>query len=96
MQTVAAASEEMAASVQEIVHQVTQSALIATQAVERAQHTDATVQRLAGTAERISSSVAEQVGVAVGSGIDFVSADQIGTAAREAGSVSGAAPMTWS
>jgi hypothetical protein len=35
--------------------------------------------------ERISSSVSDQVGVAVGSGIDFVSADQIGTAAQEAG-----------
>jgi EmrB/QacA subfamily drug resistance transporter len=35
--------------------------------------------------ERISSAVSEQVGVAVGSGIDFVSADQIGAAAREAG-----------
>ncbi len=35
--------------------------------------------------ERISSVVSEQVGVAVGSGIDFVSADQIGAAAREAG-----------
>jgi hypothetical protein len=35
--------------------------------------------------ERISSAVSEQVGVAVGSGIDFVSADQIGTAAEEAG-----------
>ena len=35
--------------------------------------------------ERISSAVSQQVGVAVGSGIDFVSADQIGSAAREAG-----------
>ena len=35
--------------------------------------------------ERISSSVSEQVGVAVGSGIDFVSADQIDAAAQEAG-----------
>jgi Na+/melibiose symporter-like transporter len=35
--------------------------------------------------ERISSAVSEQVGVAVGSGIDFVSADQIGAAALEAG-----------
>ena len=35
--------------------------------------------------ERISSEVSEQVGVAVGSGIDFVSADQIGAAAQEAG-----------
>ena len=35
--------------------------------------------------ERISSAVSEQVGVAVGSGIDFVSADQIGAAAQEAG-----------
>jgi EmrB/QacA subfamily drug resistance transporter len=35
--------------------------------------------------ERISSAVAEQVGVAVGSGVDFVSADQIGAAAEQAG-----------
>jgi MFS family permease len=35
--------------------------------------------------ERITSAVSEQVGVAVGSGIDFVSADQIGAAAQEAG-----------
>ncbi len=37
--------------------------------------------------ERISSTVSEQVGVAVGSGIDFVSADQIGSrrAGRRAG-----------
>jgi len=34
---------------------------------------------------RISDAVSEQVGVAVGSGIDFVSADQIQTAAEEAG-----------
>ena len=35
--------------------------------------------------ERISAEVSEQVGVAVGSGIDFVSADQIAAAANEAG-----------
>ncbi len=35
--------------------------------------------------ERISSAISEQVGVAVGSGVDFVSADQIGDAALEAG-----------
>jgi EmrB/QacA subfamily drug resistance transporter len=35
--------------------------------------------------ERISSTVSEQVGVAAGSGIDFVSADQVETAAQEAG-----------
>ena len=35
--------------------------------------------------ERISTAVSDQVGVAVGSGIDFVSADQIGAAAQEAG-----------
>src|SRR5215204_1202579 len=35
--------------------------------------------------ERISSAVSEQVGVAAGSGVDFVSADQIGDAALEAG-----------
>jgi EmrB/QacA subfamily drug resistance transporter len=35
--------------------------------------------------DRISSAVSEQVGVAVGSGIDFVSDDQIEAAAQEAG-----------
>jgi Na+/melibiose symporter-like transporter len=35
--------------------------------------------------ERISSSVSQQVGVAAGSGIDFVSSDQIATAAQDAG-----------
>jgi Na+/melibiose symporter-like transporter len=35
--------------------------------------------------EQISSAISEQVGVAVGSGVDFVSADQIGAAALEAG-----------
>jgi EmrB/QacA subfamily drug resistance transporter len=37
------------------------------------------------TDERISSEVSEQVSVAIGSGIDFVSADQVGAAAEEAG-----------
>jgi MFS family permease len=35
--------------------------------------------------EQISIAVSEQVGVAAGSGVDFVSADQIGAAAQEAG-----------
>ena len=35
--------------------------------------------------ERISSSVSQQVGVAAGSGIDFVTSDQIGAAAHDAG-----------
>jgi hypothetical protein len=35
--------------------------------------------------ERIHSSISQQVGVAVGSGIDFVSADQIAVAAQDAG-----------
>ncbi len=35
--------------------------------------------------ERISSSVSQQVGIAAGSGIDFVSSDQIGAAAQKAG-----------
>ncbi|WP_265520347.1 MFS transporter [Oerskovia flava] len=35
--------------------------------------------------ERISSAVSDQVGVAIGSGIDFMSADQARTAAQEAG-----------
>ena len=35
--------------------------------------------------DRISSAVSEQVGVAAGSGVDFVSSDQIGAAAQEAG-----------
>ncbi|KQP83142.1 methyl-accepting chemotaxis protein [Methylobacterium sp. Leaf117] len=57
VQTVAAASEEMSASVQEIVQQVSLSARIASQAVENAQRTDATVRRLAGTTERIGAFV---------------------------------------
>ena len=57
VQTVAAATEELSASVQEIVHQVTQSALIAGRAVENAARTDATVRRLAATAERITEFV---------------------------------------
>jgi hypothetical protein len=35
--------------------------------------------------EQISSAVSEKVGVAAGSGIDFVSADQLQAAAQEAG-----------
>ena len=35
--------------------------------------------------ERIHSSIADQVGVAAGSGVDFVSSDQIGAAAQDAG-----------
>ena len=53
----AAASEEMSASVQEIVGQVSLSARIADQAVENARRTDATVRRLAGTTERIGAFV---------------------------------------
>jgi hypothetical protein len=35
--------------------------------------------------DRVSSAVSEQVGVAAGSGVDFVSSDQIGAAALDAG-----------
>jgi hypothetical protein len=35
--------------------------------------------------DQVSSTVSDQVGVAVGSGVDFVSSDQIGAAALEAG-----------
>lgn len=35
--------------------------------------------------ERLSAEVSEQVSVAIGAGIDFVSSDQIGAAARDAG-----------
>ncbi|MGY2049006.1 methyl-accepting chemotaxis protein [Methylobacterium sp. JK268] len=52
--TVAAATEEMSASIQEIVQQVGASSRIAGEALDDARRTDATVQELAASAERIS------------------------------------------
>jgi len=57
VQTVAAASKEMAAAVLEIAQRVGQSTGVAQQAVERARRTDATVRRLAATADRIGTVV---------------------------------------
>ncbi len=57
VQTVATATEELAASVQEIGRQVAQSAQIAGQAVEDARQTDATVQALATGAQKIGDVV---------------------------------------
>ncbi len=51
--TVAAAAEELAASISEISRQVTQSAIVARQAVEEARRTDTTVGALADSAARI-------------------------------------------
>lgn len=66
VQTVASASEELSSSIQEISRQVSQSALIAGQAVEQATSTDKQVQGLAVAAQRIGdvvkliSDIAEQ------------------------------------
>jgi methyl-accepting chemotaxis protein len=57
VQTVASASEELASSIAEIGRQVAQSSKIATQAVEDAKHTDATVQELATGAQKIGEVV---------------------------------------
>ncbi len=51
--TVAAATEELSSSSQEIGRQVAQSAEIAGRAVEEAKRTDATVQKLADGAQQI-------------------------------------------
>jgi methyl-accepting chemotaxis protein/CHASE3 domain sensor protein len=56
--TVATGSEELTASIAEIGRQVSQSAEIAHQAVSDAQRTNATVQALAGDAQRISQVIA--------------------------------------
>ncbi|ACA15180.1 methyl-accepting chemotaxis sensory transducer [Methylobacterium sp. 4-46] len=64
VQTVAAASEEMSVSIQEIVHQVTQSARIADRAVENAKRADATAKHLTETAERIGTFVSLISGIA--------------------------------
>lgn len=55
--TVAAATEELSASVGEIGRQVTQSALIAAQAVEESGRTSATVQGLSAAAQKIGEVV---------------------------------------
>ncbi|MDB5406641.1 MAG: chemotaxis protein [Rhodospirillales bacterium] len=53
VQTVATATEELSCASQEIGRQIAQSATIARNAVEEARRTDATVQRLAGGAQKI-------------------------------------------
>jgi len=58
VQTVAAATEELSISTQEIASQVAHSAKIAGTAVEDARRTDATVQTLAETAEKIGNVIA--------------------------------------
>jgi methyl-accepting chemotaxis protein len=55
VQTVAAATEELSISIREIAGQVAESSRIAGQAVEDARRTDATVQTLATTADRIGT-----------------------------------------
>jgi len=57
VQTVAAATEELAASIQEISRQVSQSAKIASRAVEDAKQTDTTVQTLAAGAQKVGEVV---------------------------------------
>ncbi len=57
VQTVAAASEEMTASILEILDQVTQSSTMAGRAVADAERTDATVRQLSAAAERIGEVV---------------------------------------
>jgi methyl-accepting chemotaxis protein len=57
VQTVAAAAEELSSSISEIGRQVTQSAEIATRAVDNAKRTDATVQALAVGAQKIGEVV---------------------------------------
>ena len=57
VQTVATAADELSASVAEIGRQVAQSADIASRAVDDARHTDATVQALADSAQKIGEVV---------------------------------------
>ncbi len=57
VQTVASAAEELSASVAEITRQVSQSAKIASKAVEDAKRTDGTVQTLASGAQKIGEVV---------------------------------------
>ncbi|MFX9600772.1 methyl-accepting chemotaxis protein, partial [Acinetobacter baumannii] len=57
VQTVASASEELSASIREIAGQVANSSRIASGAVEQAQRTDAIVQGLASSAEKIGEVV---------------------------------------
>ena len=58
VQTVAAAAEELSASIAEIGRQVTQAATVARQAADEGQHTNETVAGLAGAAQRIGEVVA--------------------------------------
>jgi methyl-accepting chemotaxis protein len=57
VQTVAGATSELAASIQDIGRQAVQSSSVAGKAVEEAQRTDATVQALAAGAQRIGEVV---------------------------------------
>jgi methyl-accepting chemotaxis protein len=57
VQTVAAAAEELSASIQEITRQVTQSSVIAAQAVSEAEQTTATMRTLSEAAQKIGTVV---------------------------------------
>jgi methyl-accepting chemotaxis protein len=57
VQTVAAAAEELSASISEIGRQVASSSAIAAKAVQKARDTDGTVQTLAGAAQQIGDVV---------------------------------------
>ena len=57
VQTVAAAAEELSSSITEISRQVSQSASMATKAVQQAESTNATVQGLAAAAQKIGKVV---------------------------------------
>jgi methyl-accepting chemotaxis protein len=58
VQTVATAAEELSSSIEEIGRQVTQSSTIAGEAVEEADHVNATVKNLMDSAQRIGEVVA--------------------------------------
>ncbi|HEX2727987.1 MAG TPA: methyl-accepting chemotaxis protein [Beijerinckiaceae bacterium] len=58
VQTVAVATEELSSSIREIAQQVAKSSSIAGRAAEEARHTNATVQMLAGGAQKIGEVVA--------------------------------------
>ncbi|KQQ23675.1 chemotaxis protein [Methylobacterium sp. Leaf123] len=64
VQTVAAATEELSASIAEITAQVAQSIHLIGAAVDRVAETDATIQTLSNTAERIGAVVAMISGIA--------------------------------
>jgi methyl-accepting chemotaxis protein len=64
VQTVAAATEQLAASIREITRQMMQSSDTASKAVEDVRHTDAIIQSLATSAQKIGNVVALISGVA--------------------------------